>query len=70
MNRPINEDKCCFTFCGEDRCDCGAATGFIVANCTAGFRAELARILADEGGRTDRKPGAPDTPKAFHQKLQ
>jgi hypothetical protein len=24
MAKPIQEGKCCFAYCGDDRCDCGA----------------------------------------------
>lgn len=53
-----DEGKRCFTFCGEDRCDCGAVTAFIVSDISARFGEELARLM-----RPPERPSAEDLAK-------
>jgi hypothetical protein len=63
VNRPVNHDKRCFTFCGEDQCDCGAAVDFIVADVFANFRKRLKQILEDAKDLAAELPastGGPD----------
>lgn len=47
----LDKAKRCFTYCGDDRCDCGAATGMIVADVIDAFRQDVRDILAEDRER-------------------